>query len=150
MTGRVRKSDGSAAELQADANGNLKVSLGSGAIPAGATMVNVSSANGAAAQITATMPAVAGQTNYITGFEITAGGATAAAVVDATVAGLLGGTATYVYGAPAGAGVPATPLVVTFNPPIPASAANVAIVVTLPSLGAGNTKARINLRGFLL
>jgi hypothetical protein len=37
---------------------------------------------------------------------------------------------------------------VNFNPPIPAASVNTAIVVTLPSLGAGNTNAAVVTHGF--
>jgi hypothetical protein len=38
----------------------------------------------------------------------------------------------------------------TFDPPLEASAQNVAIVVSLPSLGAGNTNTTVNARGLYL
>lgn len=126
------------------------VAIGGNDFPAGATPVNAASGNVAAAVAAATLPAVAGKTNYVTGFEITAGGATAAALVAATLAGILGGTATYIFAAPAGATVGAAPLIVTFRKPLPASAVNTAITISLPSLGAGNTNASVNIHGFLL
>jgi hypothetical protein len=112
------------------------------------TPVTASSANQANANAVATLPAVAGKTAWITGFELTAGGATAAALVTATVAGILGGTLNYTFAFPAGAAVGATPLVVEFPRPIPASAVNTAIVVTLPAGGAGNTNATAVAHGF--
>lgn len=125
-------------------------SPGASNIPLSATSVSASSGNVANASAAATIPAVAAKTNYITGFQITAGGATAAAVVSVTVTGLLGGTATFTFGVPAGAGVPATPLVITFPNPLPASAVNTAIVVTCPALGAGNTNATVTAQGYVL
>lgn len=114
------------------------------------TQVVATSGNVAAATATATLPAVAGKTNYISGFEITGAGATAAAVVDATVAGLIGGvTLHYSVTAPAGVTTPITPTVVHFDPPIPASAPNTAISVSVPSLGAGNTNTAVNVEGFV-
>lgn len=101
------------------------------------------------ANAVATLPAVLGKVNYISGFEMTAAGATAAALVGATVVGLAGGTATYIFSAPAGATLPAPNLLVYFDPPLPASGPNVAIVVTLPALGAGNTAAAVVAHGFL-
>jgi hypothetical protein len=106
------------------------------------------SATGAAATVAATIPAVAAKTNYLTGFEITAAGATAASVVSLSVTGLLGGTVTYTYAAVAGVTLGCVPLVVQFNPPLPASAVNTAIVVSLPSLGTGNTVANVVSHGF--
>lgn len=123
---------------------------GASNIPLNATSVAASSGNVANASAAATIAAVALKTNYLTGFQITAGGATAAAVVSVTVTGLLGGTLTFTFGVPAGAGVPATPLVVTFPNPLPGSAVNTAIVVTCPALGAGNTNATANAQGYVL
>jgi hypothetical protein len=116
-------------------------------IAAGGTAVGASSGNVANASAAATLAAVAAKTNYITGFTITAAGATAASVVTATVTGLLGGTQSFTFSVPAGATVGATPLLYNFIPPHPASAVNTAITVTLPALGAGNTNAAVNVRG---
>jgi hypothetical protein len=89
----------------------------------------------------ASIPAVAGETCYISGFEVHAGGATAAALVDVTVSGLLGGSITFPFSVPAGVALAGTPLKVQFPRPLPASAPNVAIAVTCPPLSAGNAKA---------
>jgi len=118
--------------------------------PPGATPVTGDSGNVAAATATATLPGVAGQTTYITGFEITASGATAAAVVTATVTGGISGTLHYTFGAPAGVTAMCTSLTITFPRPIPASAQNTAIAVALPSLGSGNTNATVVAHGFQL
>ena len=101
------------------------------------------SANAANASCVATIPAIAGQTAYITGFDIYAGGATLSALVDAVVAGLLGGSRTFPFSTPAGATLSATPLSVRFPAPIFASAVNTAVTVTLAALGAGNTKTAV-------
>lgn len=135
-------------QLATDANGNLKVAAASGGLPSGAVAVTSSSGNVANASAVATLAAAAGKTTYISGFEITAAGATAAGVVTATVTGAIGGTMSYTFVAPTGATVAATPLVVEFHPPIPASAVNTAIVVTLPALGAGNTNATAVAHGY--
>ena len=107
-----------------------------------------SSGNVANAAATATIAAVALKTAFITGFEITGAGATAGSVVVATVTGLLGGTASYIVSVPAGVAVGVTPLQVVFSPPLPASAVNTAIVVSLPALGAGNTNAAAVAHGY--
>lgn len=112
------------------------------------TIITASSGNVANASAAATLGAVAGKTTYMTGFEITSGGATAAAIVSPTVTGISGGTATYTYGCVAGATVANSSLQVTFYPPLIASAANTAIVVTLPALGAGNTNATVVAHGY--
>lgn len=49
---------------------------------------------------------------------------------------------------PAGATLGVTPIFLEFNPSIPASAANTSIVLTLPSLGAGNTNASVSAWGY--
>lgn len=111
--------------------------------------VTASSGNVAAAAAVATLAAVAGEVNWISGFVLTASGATAALVVSPTVTGVVGGTQTYTFTFPVGAAVAATPpLVVTFPTPLPATAANTAITVTLPSGGAGNTNATAVAFGF--
>lgn len=120
------------------------------ALPVGSTAVTNASGNKANASAAATLAAVSGKTNYITGFACTASGATAGLPVNVTVAGVLGGTLTYTFTYPAGVLVPATPLVINFIPPIPASATNTAITVTLPASGAGGTNAAAVAQGFVL
>jgi hypothetical protein len=112
------------------------------------TDVDNSSGNVANAAAVATLPGVAGQTTFITGFEVTATGSTAVLIVLVTVAGILGGTKTYEFVFPAGVTTLANPLVVEFSRPIPASAVNTAITVTLPAGGAGNTNAAATAHGF--
>lgn len=131
-------------------DGTFAQVVSSTSYPVGATPVHASSGNVANAVAAATLPGVAGKTTYISGFEITGGGATAAALVQATVAGLIGGTATYIVGVVAGAAVANTPLMVRFDPAIPASAVNTAIAVTVPALGAGNTNSTVVAHGYQL
>ena len=114
------------------------------------TPVSNSSGNIANATATATLPATAGVTNYITGFEITAAGATAGSVVTATVAGVVGGPLSYTFAAPTGALLIAQPLIVTFPTPLAATAVNTAITVSLPALGAGNTNTTTTAHGYQL
>lgn len=119
-------------------------------MPAGATSVNATSGGQANATATATMPAVVGKTNYITGFSITGSGATAAASVTATLVGLMGGaTMNYTVTAVAGAALANPALIVSFPTPIPASAANTAITLSVPALGAGNVRSMANIHGFV-
>ena len=110
--------------------------------------LSASSGNVANAAAVATLAAAAAVTTYISGFEVTSGGATAASLVSITITGLIGGTATYTLGVVAGAAAANVPLVVCFNPPIPASAVNTAIVVTVPALGAGNTNSTVVAHGY--
>ena len=113
----------------------------------GGVPTSFSSGNVANASAVATISAVAAKTAFLTGFEITGAGATAGSVVVATITGLLGGTASYAVAAPTGATVGLTPMSMQFNPPLPASAVNTAIVVTLPALGLGNTNAAVVAHG---
>jgi len=115
-----------------------------------ATSIKASSGNVANTSGVATLAGVAAQTTYITGFDVTGSGATAASVVSVTVAGLLGGTATYTLSVVAGATVGNAPLIARFDPPLPASAVNTAIVVTCPALGAGNTNNTVNAYGYYI
>lgn len=111
----------------------------SSAYPYGATAITAASGKVAAATAEATLPAVAGKTTFISGFSITGSGATDGLPVIVTVTGTISGTLSYIYVAAAGVLVANTPLHVRFNPPIPGSAVNTAIVVSCPTLGAGNT-----------
>lgn len=126
------------------------VGSGTAGYPTGSAPATSSSGNKANANAVATLAAAAGQTTYISGFEATASGATAGLPVSLTVVGVAGGTMTYTFTAPAGVLVAAAPLQVQFRPPIPGSAVNTAIVVTLPALGSGNTNAAVVAHGFQL
>lgn len=124
------------------------MSASGGAAGAGGTPVNGAQTGGNQIN-TATLPAVAAKTNYITGFEITAAGATAGAAVQALVSGVVGGPLAYSFVAPAGVAVGALPLAVEFIPPLPGAAVNTAITVSLPALGAGNTNASVVAHGYV-
>ena len=101
----------------------------------------------AAAANNQTLAAATGKRTYISGFTVTGTGATAASTIAITVTGV-GVTFTYHYVVPAGAGVAAPTLIVEFSRPIPASADNTAIVVAVPSFGAGNLAASASAHGF--
>jgi hypothetical protein len=117
--------------------------------PANATAAAVpvtATATGTTAATVATLAAVSGKTTFICGFTITAD-ATALAVGTASVAG---GTMAlnYLQGISAvtsGAGN----LTQSFNPCIPASAANTAITVTSAAAGAGGNTI-VNAQGYVL
>ncbi|SRR5579885_2555461 len=119
-------------------------------LPVSAVAVTGDSGNVANATATATLAAAAGVTTWLTGFVITATGATAASVVTGTITGLKGGTLHFTFAAPAGVSAAATPLVIDFAYPMPASAKNQAIAVVLPALGSGNTNATVFAKGFQL
>ena len=117
-------------------------------IPIGSTQTAATSGNVAAAVATATLAAVVGRLQYITGFSVTGAGATVGLPVSVTIAGLLGGTQTFTYSAIAGALLGNQPLNINFPTPIPASAANTAITVSCSSLGLGNTNNTVNAWGY--
>lgn len=119
-------------------------------IPYGAIPITAASGNVANASAVATLAATSTKTTYITGFEVTSGGATTGLNVIVTVTGTITGTLSYIHTFPAGPLVPGNPLVVTFATPIPASAVNTAIVVTLPAGGSGNTHAAVVAHGYQL
>lgn len=112
------------------------------------TPLAAGSGNVANASAAATLTGTATTTVYIAGFEVTGAGATAGAVVSVTVAGLLGGSRIFTYTFATGVAVGNAPLVVAFNPPLPASAVNTAISVTCPAGGAGNTNNTVVAHGF--
>lgn len=114
----------------------------------GATPLIAGSGNVANASAAATLTGTATTTVYISGFEVTGSGVTTALPVTVTVAGLLGGTRHYTYTFIAGPLLANVPLLVQFNPPLPASAVNTAIVVTCPAGGAGNTNNTVVAHGF--
>lgn len=110
--------------------------------------VQASSGNVVNATATATIAAQAGRLNYMHSLLVTASGATAAGSVTCTIIGLTGGTMSFTYGVPAGAGVFAEPLVYIPAFAIPASAVNTAIVASCPALGAGNLRMTITISGY--
>lgn len=115
---------------------------------ANATPVIAGSGNVAAAAAVATLTGTASTRVYISGFEVTGSGATAGLPVTVTVAGLLGGTQSYTYTFASGALVGNSPLIVYYEPPLPASGFNTTIVVTCPSGGAGATNNTVVAHGF--
>lgn len=122
--------------ITADPNGNVPTDL-------------VVAAQVAAAANNQTLAGVAGKTTYISGFHVDGLGATGASTITVTITGI-GTTLSYTLSIPAGATVAITRLVVEFARPIPASAPNTAIVVNVPSFGAGNTVAQAGAHGFQL
>jgi len=116
--------------------------------PAGAVPLIAGSGNIANNTAAATLTPTATTTAYITGFEVTGSGATAALPVTVTVTGLLGGTRHYTYSFAAGVLVGNSPLSVTFFPALPASAVNTAIVVSCPASGSGGTNNTVVAHGY--
>ena len=104
-------------------------------------------ATGTTAATVATIPAVASKTAYICGFTITAD-ATALAVGTAVVSGTISGSLSYLQGIFAVTSG-ASDLTKSFNPCIPASAANTAIAVTSAAAGTGGNTI-VNVQGYYL
>lgn len=117
--------------------------------PSGATAVQATSGVVANASAVASMPAVSGRTNFITGLSVTGSGATTATIVGAALTGPATGM-TWMYGVVAGASVKNPDLILSFTPPIPAGAANSALTLTVPALGSGNLYATANIWGYQL
>jgi hypothetical protein len=113
-----------------------------------AQITQTGSATGAASAITATITSAPSRMAYLTGFQVTGGGATGASVIVVTVTGIQGGTMSYDIAVPAGATAAAPNLVITFPVPVAASALNTNIVVNVPSFGAGNTNSAVAAQGF--
>jgi len=118
--------------------------------PSGRVALSAGSAVVANAAAVATLTGTASTLVHISGVEITGAGSTAGLPVTVTITGLLGGTRSYIYTFATGALLPNTPLILTFTPPLPASAVNTPIVVSCPAGGTGNTANVANAHGFYL
>lgn len=107
------------------------------------------SANGAAG-VAATLPAQVGKFTHLCGFSVDAGNPTAGTTVGVTVSGVAGGTMTFDWTVlAAGAAVaPPVPLFKTFYPCLPTAGENTSVVVTVPTLGAGEVGVSVNAWGF--
>lgn len=116
-------------------------------IPAGGVPFVVTATGGNSA-VTATVPGTAGKTIFVTKLIVSADGATTPAPFALAVTGTAGAFNT-TYNVPA-LGSGAQPVIMDFDVPLPASAPNIAVVVSLPALGAGNTVARVVVIGYVL
>lgn len=148
-SGGIILNDGDGASAQLDSAGRTIVILGDSINSTGVTELIASSGNQAATAISTTLTSAAAKTAYLTGFEVTGAGATAASIVAVTVSGILGGTLTYNLPIPAGVLVGIVPLVIEFPRPLIAAAVNTNIVVSVASFGTGNTNAAVVAHGFL-
>lgn len=90
-------------------------------------------ATGTTGAVVGTLAASANKTTYICGFDVTAVGGTAQ-VGPITVAGLVGGSATYYLASSAGGSV----LPIRYTPCIPGSAVNTAITITTTADGTAS------------
>jgi len=116
--------------------------------PADTFAIAGASGNVANATATATLTVTAGQRAFMCSFSITGGGATAGALVNATITGLTGGTQTFVVGVATGVTVGNAPIVFDINPCVPAASVGTNIVLTVPALGAGNTNSAATITGY--
>lgn len=117
--------------------------------PEGATPIADGSGNVAAAAAVATLAAANNERAALAGFELSGNGATAGSTVEVTVAGVIDGPITFQLAVPAGATVPVS-MSKQFNPPLVGAADGTDIVVTAPSLGAGNLKNQVYAWGYLV
>lgn len=117
-------------------------------LPLQGVQITASSGNVAAATATATLAAATGKVTSICGFAITSAGSTGAAIVSPTVTGVITGTMTFTYATVAGVTLGNQPLIVPFTPCVSANAPNTAIVVSMPTLGTGNTNATVSAWGY--
>lgn len=115
------------------------------------TNVLVVAANGGAQANNATLPASANLITYITGFDINGLGATTGTTILVTITGLSlvsgSGTPTWLLTIPTGTTTAITPLSIRFAAPLPGADINTAVVVNVPSFGAGNTTANVTAFG---
>lgn len=107
------------------------------------------SATGTTSAITATLPAVAGRTVFLTSIVVTSSGATAAGSSTVTVTGTVGGSLSFVYPQVAIANNNQAPLDVFYEPAVQASSSNTAISATV-TLGAGTTAGAVTLTGYMI
>lgn len=121
-------------------------------VPAGSTsLAGSSGVVGSAGSAVATLTSAAGRLAYITGFSIASLGATTAIVAAVTITGLAAGTINFGYPVTGSGATTACPsLSISFPSPMPASAVNTNIVVTVATLGAGNTAVAAMATGYMI
>jgi hypothetical protein len=102
-------------------------------VPSNATTQETSSTGSAGTATSTTIPAASGKTSYIIGFDVTIGAASAAAVSLVAVTGIAN-TLNYQVQQETGAGATLT---IRYPFPIPASAVNQAITVSVPATTNG-------------
>ena len=148
MAGLEYYEDATAAALMTKVSKTNPLPTAPAIAPTGTTQFIAGSGNVANAAAVATVGSGANFA-YLTGFDLTGGGATAAGIIQVTVSGLAvsGGTLVWTVMVPAGATGGITPLMPRFNPPLKSAAAT-NIIVTAAAFGVGNTNATLNVYGF--
>lgn len=114
-----------------------------------ANTLSGSSGNVAAAAAVATLTPSGDRVAHLGSFQARALGATAGLFTLITITGVEGGTVSIPFYFPTGVTVEAAPLTVIFPVPLRGAGPGTAIVVTLPSGGAGNTNAAISAQGYM-
>lgn len=112
------------------------------------TVISVSASVTTSAACAASLPNDGANFWFCSGFEVTAGGATAGSIGTFTITGLLGGTLTYKVPVPTGVTAGASPLMVQFNPALAGVGVGTDVVGSLAAAGAGNTAASVVLHGY--
>lgn len=115
--------------------------------PAGATPIVGSATTTSNTSLVGTLAAASGKTTYIAGFDMTASGSTAPDTRTLVIAGV-GTTLNYIFGFTTGNPAISTPMSMRFPRPIPASATNTAITVTMPLMPVGVDNAALTVYGY--
>jgi hypothetical protein len=124
---------------------NIGPATGNG-YPVGGQAQNASG-SGTTAATAATLAGAVAYIQYICGFSVSPGSATAAIVINVTLVGV-GNVLTWTIAAPAtAAGATGTPLNVSFTPCLP-GVYNSSITVTSGALGAGGINNNVNVWGY--
>lgn len=108
------------------------------AIVSGGAEIANSATAGAGAQCQATLAGAVGVVNYLTKFTATSAAVAAVCSGVLQVTGVVGGPLNYQFVETVSAG---GCLDIWFNPPMPATADNIAITVTIPAIGGGAATA---------
>ena len=104
------------------------------------TPITASTTGAAAAATTATLAAATGVTTYITGFTVIAGAVTSEVEGVVTITGTVSGTLSYRLNETVAAG---GVINIVFPQPVPASAADTAIVVNVPAITGGGATSTV-------
>ena len=129
--------------------GNLSVTKNTLAQPyLGVTPLVTGSGNQANAEAKVTLTGTPSNIVYLCGLVVTGGGGSAEKIVLVTVAGLLGGTRSFCYAFRDDPQAVNEPLILHFDPPLPAADVNTPIVITCPAGGTGNLYNMVFAHGY--
>lgn len=142
----VKSEPGKTALITVLPDGRLCVA-GVAPYPASAQPVAASSGNLSNAEAIATLPGAPNLLTYITSFQCTSTGSDIVLGVTITVAGVVGGTQSYAFNTGDNK-IAGDQMIIPYSYPLPASAENTPIVVSMPANGVGNTHASCSAQGF--